>query len=209
MEVRANGPSWIEAELSTDADLLERFALHRDEPAFAELVRRHGRLVLGVARPILQHEHDVEEVFQATFLTLVLRARDIRAGSSLGSWLYKVAYRLAMRTARRRRRGEQIPLDDQPAAGEDPLRTIHRRFVQAALHDELSRLPDSYRSVLVLCYLEGRSRREAADELRQNVTSPGGTTAAALAELMAGDALTELLTRAVAAAAARSRELAG
>ena len=112
MEVRANGPSWIEAELSTDADLLERFALHRDEPAFAELVRRHGRLVLGVARPILQHEHDVEEVFQATFLTLVLRARDIRAGSSLGSWLYKVAYRLAMRTARRRRRGprRQRPL---------------------------------------------------------------------------------------------------
>jgi len=45
--------------------------------------------------------------------------------------------------------------------------------------------------------------------LRQNVTSPGGTTAAALEILMAGDGLRQLLTRAVAAATQRSRELAG
>jgi len=50
---------------------------------------------------------------------------------------------------------------------------------------------------------------EDPETLRQNVTSPGGTTAAALDVLMAGDGLGQLLTRAVAAAAARSRQLAG
>lgn len=48
----------------------------------------------------------------------------------------------------------------------------------------------------------------AADQLRRNVTSPGGTTAAALELLMADDGMTPLVTRAVAAAAARSRALA-
>jgi len=45
--------------------------------------------------------------------------------------------------------------------------------------------------------------------LRQNVTSPGGTTAAALDVLMAPDGLDPLMTKAVAAATRRSRELAG
>jgi pyrroline-5-carboxylate reductase len=44
--------------------------------------------------------------------------------------------------------------------------------------------------------------------LRQNVTSPGGTTAAALEVLMANDGLAPLMARAIAAAARRSRELA-
>jgi pyrroline-5-carboxylate reductase len=45
--------------------------------------------------------------------------------------------------------------------------------------------------------------------LRENVTSPGGTTAAALEVLMGQEALTALMTKAVAAATARSRKLAG
>jgi len=54
-----------------------------------------------------------------------------------------------------------------------------------------------------------RQSEEPASVLRQSVTSPGGTTAAALEILMAGDGLGQLLTRAVAAATQRSRELAG
>ena len=51
---------------------------------------------------------------------------------------------------------------------------------------------------------------ETPETLRRNVTSPGGTTAAGLAVLMAEDGgLTDLLTRTVAAATRRSRELAG
>src|SRR5262249_59412873 len=50
----------------TDGDLLERFASHRDEAAFAELLRRHGAMVLSVCRSLLRQTQDAEDAFQAT-----------------------------------------------------------------------------------------------------------------------------------------------
>jgi pyrroline-5-carboxylate reductase len=75
-------------------------------------------------------------------------------------------------------------------------------------------LPDALAATLARATVAGagellhRSPLDAAT-LRQNVTSPGGTTAAALDVLMADDALAPLMTQAIAAATARSRELAG
>jgi pyrroline-5-carboxylate reductase len=75
-------------------------------------------------------------------------------------------------------------------------------------------LPDALAATLARATVAGagellhRSPLDAAT-LRQNVTSPGGTTAAALDVLMANDALAPLMTKAIAAATARSRELAG
>src|SRR5262245_11986645 len=73
-----------------DAHLLRRFIEHDEEAAFAELVQRHGPLVLGVCRRVLHHHHDAEDAFQATFLTLARKARSIGKGASVGSWLYQV-----------------------------------------------------------------------------------------------------------------------
>jgi DNA-directed RNA polymerase specialized sigma24 family protein len=81
-----------------DHQLLERFAAQRDEAAFAALVRRHGGLVLGVARRILRDGHAAEDIFQNTFLTLARRAGSIRKRESIASWLYGVAARLASQT---------------------------------------------------------------------------------------------------------------
>src|SRR3954452_3448936 len=95
----------------TDSQLLNRFALERDGNAFAALVQRHGGLVYGVCRNILRHEHDAEDAFQGTFLVLARQAGSIRQEKAVGSWLYKVAYRVAMRakyTAARRRQQEQL-----------------------------------------------------------------------------------------------------
>src|SRR5437867_4381288 len=86
-----------DAHARTDQDLLDRFARHRDEAAFADLVRRHGPMVLGVCRRVLRHEQDAEDVFQAAFLVLVRKAESIRRQESVGGWLYRVAYRLALR----------------------------------------------------------------------------------------------------------------
>src|SRR5262245_15351625 len=85
----------------TDRHLLERFVTHRDEAAFEVLVWRHGTLVWNVCRRVLHHTQDAEDAFQATFLALVRKAASIGKRESVGSWLYKVAYRVALRARSR------------------------------------------------------------------------------------------------------------
>jgi RNA polymerase sigma-70 factor (ECF subfamily) len=149
----------------TDGELLERFAAAGEEAAFAELVRRHGPMVLGVCRRILSAEHDAEDAFQATFLVLARRARAIHKGEAVGSWLYGVAYRIAVRARsdaakRRKHEGQVTTLPSQ-----DPLEELTWRELRPVLDQELGRLPAKYRDPLVLCYLEGKTNAEAAEEL--------------------------------------------
>src|SRR5260370_31540220 len=94
----------------SDGQLLQRFVAPHDEAAFAALMQRHGRLVLSVCRHILQHEPDIEDAFQSTFLVLARKAASIRAAQAIPSWLYRTAYRISLRAkvaAVKRREREQ------------------------------------------------------------------------------------------------------
>jgi RNA polymerase sigma factor (sigma-70 family) len=148
-----------------DRQLLERFAARHEEAAFAALVRRHGAMVLSVCRRVLRDAHAAEDAFQATFLVLARKAGSIRRGDSLGGWLYGVAYRVAARArvdaARRQRREAHTPARS-PA---DPAAEVSERDLCAVIDAELQRLPEPYRLPLVLCYLEGKTRDEAARAL--------------------------------------------
>src|SRR3954471_7084267 len=80
-----------------DLQLLERFVGRCDEAAFEALLARHGPLVLGACRRLLDDPADVEDAFQATFLVLARKAGALRHRRFLATWLYKVAYRVALR----------------------------------------------------------------------------------------------------------------
>jgi RNA polymerase sigma factor (sigma-70 family) len=151
-------------ELS-DAQLLERFVHWREESAFAALLGRHGRLVWSVCRQVLHHEQDAEDAFQATFLVLARHAGSIRRGQAVSSWLYHVAYRIALRAGtdrtRRRTHERQAGAMTHGEAGSN----LAWRELQDVLDAELQRLPEKYRAPFVLCCLEGKSKPEAAQLL--------------------------------------------
>jgi RNA polymerase sigma factor (sigma-70 family) len=169
------------ADPASDAILLERFANGREEAAFVLLVKRHGPLVERICRRILRNEQDVEDVFQATFLTLARKAAVVSWQESVSGWLGAVAHRLAMhaRSGLARQRGHEIPiavlasgakevdgrLPEKYHPFSDSSPEIERRDLRRILDDELLLLPEKYRAPVVLCYLEGRTHEEAAQEL--------------------------------------------
>jgi RNA polymerase sigma factor (sigma-70 family) len=146
----------------TDKELLERFALRRDEAAFETLVQRHGPMVLGVCRRLLHDEHAADDAFQATFLVLVRKAGSLAKPELLGNWLYGVAYRIAMKAkvnaARRYAHERQVA----PMTQADPMLDVTWKELRSVLDAEMSSLPEKYRAPLVLCYLEGKTNEEAA-----------------------------------------------
>src|SRR5262245_42823379 len=149
----------------TDGQLLGRFVASRDEAAFEVLVWRHGPLVLSVCRRVLGKEHDAEDAFQATFLTLARKAGSIGRREAVGSWLYKVAYRVALaaRCKNARIASHEKPLHDVVAA--DPSVESPNSDWRAVIDEEILRLPSRYRIPFVLCCLEGKTVDEAAKEL--------------------------------------------
>jgi RNA polymerase sigma factor (sigma-70 family) len=154
---------------TADRELLRRFSAERDEPAFAEIVRRHGPMLLRVCRRVLHDEHGAEDICQAAFLLLAQKATSIRWHESIAGWLFQTAYRLSLnasRCARRRAHREaQATQRGHPAGRSDPVAELTVRELEAILDEELNRLPEKYRAPIVLCCLEGRSRDEAASHL--------------------------------------------
>jgi len=164
-----------EAPTTPDGQLLQRFIAHGDREAVASLVHRHGAMVWGVCRRVLGSEHDAEDAFQATFLVLIRRARSIWPRELVANWLYGVARQTALKaramTAKRRARERRLGI-----APNSSDRSNQSADTQC-LEDELGRLPAPYRIAVVLCDLEGRTRKEAACLLGW----PEGTVAGRLA----------------------------
>ena len=159
----------------SDSELLEQFIAARSEQdesaelAYSVLLARHGAVVLRVCRGVLGDDHQAEDAFQATFLVLASRARSIRRQVSLASWLYGVALRVAgterSRAARRRRHERR----HAEMIGESNESSPHDDESTRALHEEIGRLPERYRSPVVLCYIEGMTQEAAALRLGRPV----------------------------------------
>jgi RNA polymerase sigma factor (sigma-70 family) len=191
-----------------DRHLLARFVRLRDEDAFAALVRRHGPLVLGVACRVLGERHAAEDCLQSTFLVLARKARFLAVGQTLGPWLYRVAYRTALkartRSARQRRdeaQGARVTAVEEP----DGLVWSDLRPV---LDEMIAALPEKYRAAFVLCHLEGLTVAQAGRRLG----CPQGTVAGRLArakERLRGQLSRRGITLSAAALAALDAPEAG
>jgi RNA polymerase sigma factor (sigma-70 family) len=161
----------------TDGQLLADYLSRRDEAALATLVRRHGPMVWGVCRRVLRNYHDAEDAFQATFLLFVRKAASIASRDLLANWLYGVAHQTALNARRTgaKRRARERQVAEMPEPETVPQERWHD--LRPLLDQELSRLPDKYRLPIVLCDLEGVTRKEAARQLGV----PEGTVAGRLA----------------------------
>ncbi len=149
----------------SDAQLLESFACCRDEAAFAALLDRHGSMVLRICRGVLSDQEDAEDAFQATFLVLACRAGKVRNASSVAGFLCGTAYRVSARARarslrRRRAEAEAARLRPPGMAAEQP--TDPR---DAELWEEMARLPERDRQILLLCYVQGHTHADAARRL--------------------------------------------
>ncbi len=150
---------------SNDGALLERFVDAADEVAFTLLVERHGAMVFGVCQRVLGNTHDAEDACQATFLVLARKASSLRKRSALGSWLHGIAFRISANLKRQLARRQRREQTAQRPAVADASGDISWRELRTVLDEELQRLPERYRLALVLCYLEGETRDEAAHRL--------------------------------------------
>jgi RNA polymerase sigma factor (sigma-70 family) len=149
----------------SDGELLERFRVHREETAFALLVQRHGPMVLGVCRRLLGDAHAAEDAFQATFLILVRKAASIRKRSSVASWLYGVARRVAVKARLKTARDHVLERQSFAMRHSDGSDQWTSNELRSVLDEELEQLPEKYRSPLVLCALQGKTHDQAAREL--------------------------------------------
>jgi RNA polymerase sigma factor (sigma-70 family) len=206
----------------SDRQLVERLLAGPDEAIFEAIVRRHGPMVYRVCRRVLRHEQDTEDAFQATFLILAQRLGSVRRHASLASWLHGVAHRVALKAGAqavtRRRHERQAATDSFPPA-EVPWHEL-----RDILDAELALLPEKWRVPLVLCYLEGHTQDEAAEQrgesprtLRRRLEEakaalgrrlirrgvwPAALSAVLLSDCLAAAALAPRLVRSAAAAAA-------
>jgi RNA polymerase sigma factor (sigma-70 family) len=166
----------------SDTELLSRYVRLRDEAAFELLVRRHQRMVQSVCRRVLLDAHESEDAFQATFLALAMKSGSLLGLESVGGWLHTVASRIALRARKRSAKRVTVGLDG--AAGEAQSRPTEGavwKELSSVLDEEVSRLPEQYRIAVVMCYLEGKSYREAG----RHLGVPVGTLAARLARARA------------------------
>ena len=167
----------------SDGQLLDRFVERREASAFEAIVERYGPLVWGVCRRVLRDHHDAEDAFQATFLVLARKAASVMPREKLGNWLYGVAFQTAMkaRATRAKRRVRERPAWEmtEPEAVPDE----HADELLSRLDREVTRLPEKYRMPIILCELEGKTHRQAAEQLGWPVGTVSGRLSRARALL--------------------------
>jgi RNA polymerase sigma-70 factor (ECF subfamily) len=184
----------------TDEELLLDYRLHQNRRAFEELVHRYERELYSYLRRYLSDATLAEDVFQATFLQLHLKADQFEEGRKVRPWLYTIATNQAIDAQRRNRRHKMVSLDrrghsdavrddvgslielltsKEPGAATNLEGEERRQWIQNAVNE----LPDALRQAVLLVYYQGLKYREAADVLNIPVGTVKSRMHAALLKL--------------------------
>jgi RNA polymerase sigma factor (sigma-70 family) len=158
-----------------DGELLERFAARLDENdeaadlAFRALLERHGPMVMRICRAVVGDRHEAEDAFQATFLVLARRAGSIRQRHSIAAWLFGTAMHVSAnarsKAIRKRRHEQKLARSITSPSVQQGNNAMIDDERDRILHDEIGRLPERFRTAVVLCYLEGLTHEQAALQL--------------------------------------------
>ncbi|HZZ28184.1 MAG TPA: sigma-70 family RNA polymerase sigma factor [Pirellulales bacterium] len=166
----------------TDEELLMEHRLRGGRRAFELLVQRYERELYSYLRRYLSDATMAEDVFQATFLQLYLKADQFEEGRKVRPWLYTIATNQAIDAQRRNRRHKMVSLDrrghhhdtqddvgslldlltsKEPLAVDNLETDERRQWVQQAIAE----LPEALREAVLLVYYQGMKYREAAEVL--------------------------------------------
>ena len=148
----------------TDSQLLGRFADRGDDKAFAVLMQRHGGEIFRLCKRMLGQDADAEDALQSTFVVLARQAGSQQWRRSVGQYLFRVAYYIALKS-RENQQSQPVTLSEEPAEKHASLDVLELDELGEILLEELSDLPPTYRQPLALCYLRGLSQEEAARRL--------------------------------------------
>jgi len=148
----------------TDRQLLDRFADQGDNVAFALLMERYGPDIFRLCKRIVGQDADAEDALQSTFVVLARHAGSQQWTRSIGQWLFRVAYYIALKT--REHQDDRLSvLNQEPQERTSALEELELGELGEILLEELDCLPSTLRQPLVLCYLRGLSQQEVARRL--------------------------------------------
>ena len=174
-----NGPSGVDpAPAEGDGSERELAAALRagNDNAFETLVRTHGGRLLSVARRFLHNEDDAQDALQDAFLSAFRGIASFDGKAQLGTWLHRITVNACLMKLRSRRRKSEPKIEDllprflddghqinpPPAWGERADAAIERQETRAFVRQCIDRLPENYRTVLLLRDIEEFDTAETA-----------------------------------------------
>jgi RNA polymerase sigma factor (sigma-70 family) len=172
-----------------DVNLLRAFVEHRDEEAFAQLVRRYVDLVYATARRQVRDAHLAEDVTQAVFIMLARKADEVRPHAVAG-WLVRaarLAAKAAIRQDMRRRRHEAAAASLALVTSSDAMKKlpseVKAELLGGELDEALAWLSEADRTALTLRYLQGLQLKEVAARMQSTPTAVAQRIGRALVKL--------------------------
>lgn len=162
-----------------DVELITAIA-SGDREAFEDLVRTHGGQMTSVARRFLRCEEDVNDALQDAFICVFKNAGKFEGGSKLSTWLYRVTVNSCLMKLRSQRRKHEVKIEDMlptfddtghqtqrvAAWGDGPLNEVSREETRRSVRACIDKLPEDYRTVLLLRDIEQMDTDETAKLLK-------------------------------------------